>query len=189
MKNAYFTLHAHLDQRLVKVDDKVRQGQIIGKSGSTGFSSGPHLHFGLQSGVEGTKPYNYYIDPVPFFNSKLDIEDNDNQKLAINEIKIDNKVSSIQEKAAQNSKVKATEKQAKYIFNNDLDFGINSPEVTELQKRLKAEGYFNHPNFSEYFGPVTKQAFINYQIAKGIIKSPYDQGAGQQPGTRKELNG
>jgi len=61
----YFTLFAHMNKCLVKVGDAVKTGDLIGLSGMTGFSTGPHLHFGLQSVKEGTKPYNYYIDPKP----------------------------------------------------------------------------------------------------------------------------
>ena len=39
------TVYAHLKARKVKTLDKVKQGDVIGFSGNTGNSSGPHLHF------------------------------------------------------------------------------------------------------------------------------------------------
>jgi murein DD-endopeptidase MepM/ murein hydrolase activator NlpD len=44
----YLTLYAHLDQIVVKEKDVVAQGQVIGTVGSTGNSTGPHLHFEIR---------------------------------------------------------------------------------------------------------------------------------------------
>ncbi|HOZ06609.1 MAG TPA: M23 family metallopeptidase, partial [Arenimonas sp.] len=43
-------LYAHLQENgiLVKAGQRVGLGEMIGYSGNTGFSSGPHLHFALQ---------------------------------------------------------------------------------------------------------------------------------------------
>jgi murein DD-endopeptidase MepM/ murein hydrolase activator NlpD len=43
-------IYAHLDYRGVTVQDgqRVRAGQLIGRSGNTGYSTGPHLHFAVQ---------------------------------------------------------------------------------------------------------------------------------------------
>ena len=51
------TTYCHLSERLVSEGDSVRQGQIIGRSGSTGWVTGPHLHLEVQMDGE-------YVDPL-----------------------------------------------------------------------------------------------------------------------------
>lgn len=43
--NGMSTLYAHCSQLLVNEGDQVKRGQLIGRIGSTGWSTGPHLHF------------------------------------------------------------------------------------------------------------------------------------------------
>ena len=42
------SLYGHLSELYVKAGQRVRQGEVIGRVGSTGLSSGPHLHFELR---------------------------------------------------------------------------------------------------------------------------------------------
>jgi murein DD-endopeptidase MepM/ murein hydrolase activator NlpD len=55
----YQTLYGHLSRYLVSRGQKIRQGQEIGQLGTTGYSTGPHLHFSIFHNGEA-------IDPLRF---------------------------------------------------------------------------------------------------------------------------
>ncbi|MBQ0051521.1 MAG: M23 family metallopeptidase [Treponema sp.] len=50
------SLYAHLSKTLVKKDDRVNTGQVIGLVGTTGASTGPHLHFEVREKGNPTDP-------------------------------------------------------------------------------------------------------------------------------------
>jgi murein DD-endopeptidase MepM/ murein hydrolase activator NlpD len=53
------TLYGHCSQTFVSNGQEVQQGQAIGAVGSTGNSTGPHLHFGVQVGSSFVDPMTY----------------------------------------------------------------------------------------------------------------------------------
>jgi len=57
----YVTLYAHLSEVLVIEGQVVAQGQLIGKVGSTGNSTGPHLHFEIRDFGRLTNPLEHLV--------------------------------------------------------------------------------------------------------------------------------
>ena len=62
--NGVLSLFFHLSEIGVKVGDRVKKGQIVGKSGATGRITGPHLHYGLCLAGQ-------YVDPFPLFGTSI----------------------------------------------------------------------------------------------------------------------
>lgn len=61
--DGYKTIYMHMTRYIVQVGDYVEAGQVIGYVGSTGYSTGNHLHFGIK--------YNgSYVDPLDYIKVK-----------------------------------------------------------------------------------------------------------------------
>ncbi|WP_434977846.1 M23 family metallopeptidase [Daejeonia sp. YH14] len=54
--NGLATLYGHLSQLLVRANDRVKVGQIIAKSGNSGRSTGPHLHYEVHKNNQPVNP-------------------------------------------------------------------------------------------------------------------------------------
>jgi len=60
----FLSLYGHMEKLLVTTGQVVKQGEVIGLLGSTGWSTGPHLHFEIRSnGV--------FVDPAPYIAAQI----------------------------------------------------------------------------------------------------------------------
>ena len=66
----YETVFAHLSKALVKRGQTVSRGDLIAKSGNSGLSSGPHLHYEVHHNGTRLNPVDFFFDDVNFFELK-----------------------------------------------------------------------------------------------------------------------
>jgi murein DD-endopeptidase MepM/ murein hydrolase activator NlpD len=65
---SYQTRYAHLSKKIVTPGQRVKRGQMIGYTGNTGLSFGPHLHYEvIKNGV--------FVNPVHYFFSNITLEE------------------------------------------------------------------------------------------------------------------
>lgn len=81
------------------------------------------------------------------------------------------------------------DKPRKTLLSMELKYGMRGPEVAELQKFLKSHGFFDGALITQYYGPVTREAVMNFQKAHNVISSEADTGAGHVgPATLEVIN-
>lgn len=68
----FYTIYGHLSKVSAKAGDKVVKGQEIGKTGNTGYSTGPHLHFELADGEYTSRNS---INPCPYVGNPVGCTD------------------------------------------------------------------------------------------------------------------
>ncbi len=65
-KHGFYTRYAHLQSFAVTTGQRVQQGQVIGRIGNTGLSTGPHLHYEVHIGSD-------VVDPLKYLNIRSSI--------------------------------------------------------------------------------------------------------------------
>jgi len=60
----YTTRYAHLSAFNVQKGEKVKRGEVIGKAGNTGKSTGPHVHYEVRKGGRALNPVNLYFNDL-----------------------------------------------------------------------------------------------------------------------------
>lgn len=80
---------AHLRESTVLIGDYVNQGDLIGYSNNTGFSTGPHLHWGYyRHPRDRTNGYNGFIDQTPYLEGSPTGENNSGETHTIKDFLI-----------------------------------------------------------------------------------------------------
>jgi len=64
----YTTVYAHLSKAMVKKGDSITRGQKIAKSGNSGLSTGPHLHYEVHHDGIPIDPTDFFFDDLTFFD-------------------------------------------------------------------------------------------------------------------------
>ncbi len=70
--DGYFTYYGHNQRNLVRSTDVVKRGDVIGLVGSTGVSSGPHLHFEIWKDGKAVDPMEYFPH---YYEKDLSVEE------------------------------------------------------------------------------------------------------------------
>lgn len=63
-QNGYTTKYAHLDEIFVNTGDTVKMSQVVGTVGSTGLSTGSHLHYEISHNNKHIDPWSIYSDTL-----------------------------------------------------------------------------------------------------------------------------
>lgn len=70
----YTTLYGHLDERLVQEGESITKGQLVGRVGSTGHSTGSHLHYEVRVNGKAVNPWPYLVQEYESYESVIDQE-------------------------------------------------------------------------------------------------------------------
>lgn len=70
----YTTVYGHLSERLVQEGESVARGSLIGRVGSTGHSTGSHLHYEVRVNGEAVNPWPYLVQEYESYKSAIDQE-------------------------------------------------------------------------------------------------------------------
>jgi murein DD-endopeptidase MepM/ murein hydrolase activator NlpD len=67
----YTTVYAHLSKSLIKPGKQVKRGDMIAKTGNSGLSSGPHLHYEVLHNGVNHDPIEFFFEDFNFFDTTI----------------------------------------------------------------------------------------------------------------------
>jgi murein DD-endopeptidase MepM/ murein hydrolase activator NlpD len=178
----YTTLYAHMkdDTLKVKKGDKVTAGQMLGKMGTTGMSTGKHLHWELRLGKVHTWDANgkNYIEPIGFFKALI-AKEKAIASAAVVATEDDPVAEAPEHNEAQAAKVDAelvAKKEAAKVATPAASVAVKNPgypgayiqdgskgeAVKFIQQQLKVK-------VDGVFGPATDKAVKALQLKHGLV--------------------
>ena len=184
--NGYYTLYAHLEMNgvIVKVNQKVSNGENIATSGNTGGSTGPHLHLELIKSENLSGIYNYknklnprdFGDLQDFLSGNISEENTENNKLGTSNLTSNNQ-KNITKTTDIDKKTYFTDYRFKSEFISSLKY--NSADKLRLAKSYLPyiETKINSYESMEYQVNATE---LNLRSGAGInfnIQSTLENGA------------
>jgi len=86
----YTTIYAHLHDINVETGQKLKRGEVVGTLGSTGRSTGPHLHYEIRKDGRAVNPYYFFyenlsIDEYSLLASKASVPEGPYQPMALSQ--------------------------------------------------------------------------------------------------------
>jgi murein DD-endopeptidase MepM/ murein hydrolase activator NlpD len=72
LHKGWLTQYWHLSKVTAKIGQEIKQGELLGLSGHSGFATGPHLHFGLKIIKDSLENMRGWKDPILYMEEKLE---------------------------------------------------------------------------------------------------------------------
>lgn len=195
--NGYETLYAHLASISVKLDQRVNQGQVIGIKGTSGKSTGVHLHFEMSKG-RWNNQYTTNINPIVLIDDpEIRIVQSVLNKLGFYKGAIDGKhgdssITALEEFQRQNGigadgipgrgTMAVILKEKERIESKDwIEYGDRSPDVETLTRYLNKVGI--ETPIIDFYNAEVKRSVMKFQESRGLV----DDGVYGQ-GSKAEMN-
>jgi hypothetical protein len=164
--------YCHLEKNVLGVGDIIRTGDVLGKMGSTGNSTGAHLHLNMfetdHNGIRKNRDNGYMggVDPVPFLEQEKPTQDT--QKI-IDELRIERGTLQ-REKAELESELKNQKEKCKNISSQyEVVLLSRDADITRSTKESKA--YKDQVEQQESIVTTIQDSLRAEQRAHGVTKT------------------